>query len=129
MDEKLTHLENLALALMQQSEPKETLPMTKDCKYCTHYSEVKCYAGGFKLNQDKIIDECYYSKGKRRTIESLHPMIDSGELGVFEFENIELTENEKVIEELREDALKKLFQSLGVSLADIIGENRIKEGI
>jgi len=108
---------------------KNKLPMTKDCEYCTHYSENECYMGGFKLNENEVIEKCYYSEGKRKTLEAFDSMVKSGELRVFEFENIELTENEKVIEELREDALRKLFQSLGVSLADIIGENRIKEGI
>ena len=66
MGERLIHLENLGLAYIMQNQSKTTLPITKDCKYCTHYYEIQCHAGGFKLNQEKIVDKCYYSEGRRK---------------------------------------------------------------
>jgi len=95
------------------------LPMTKDCKYCTHYHEVKCYSGGFELNQDKMIDKCYYSEGKLKTIEALKSMIDSGELEIYEFD----IKPKDIVEDPAEE-LRKLLANQPKTLADIIKEER-----
>jgi len=113
MDERLIHLE--------KNQSKTTLPMTKDCKYCTHYYEIQCHAGGFKLNQEKIVDKCYYSEGKRKTLEALKPMIDSGELEIYEFESVP----ENIVKDPAEE-LRQLLSKQPKTLADYIMEERSK---
>jgi len=119
MNKRLTHLENLGLAYIMQNQSKITLPMTKDCKYCTHYLGNKCYMGGFKLDQDKIVEKCYYSEGKRKTLEAFDLMVKSGELGIYEF-NIK---TEDIVEDPTEE-LRKLLSNQPKTLADYIEEER-----
>jgi len=98
---------------------KNELPMTKDCKYCTHYSETKCYMGRFELNQDKLVDNCYYSEGKRKTLEAFDSMVNSGELKVYEFE----IKHEDLVKEPTEE-LRKLLSNQSKTLVDYIEEDR-----
>ena len=93
--------------------------MTKYCEYCIHYSETKCYLGGFKLNKDKLIDECYYSEGKLKTLEAFKSMVNSGELEIYEFE----IKPENIVEDPAGE-LRKLLSNQPKTLADYIVEER-----
>jgi len=62
MGKRLTHLENLALALIKQNQPEETLPMTKDCENCRYFYNIRCHTSGVKLNPDEVVGVCHYTK-------------------------------------------------------------------